>query len=236
MNTCKACNTPVARHARSCPGCGRSLAPNLGAGGAHDPGMASARPLVPEGSSAFMDDAEELPLQEEVGEESAAGSAAPPPEATAYRASRKGAPSSAAPARRAPGRAGAPAALSVKEVRGMVLEHPELLERGLSLGSEGTGRDVATEVGPIDLVARDADGAWVVVTVPGPEAGSDLVGEVLRRMGWVRKHRARAGQEVRAIVVLERVPEDLVYAAAAVSDTVVFRTWRVSVQFDDVAL
>ena len=59
----------------------------------------------------------------------------------------------------------------------------------------------------------------------------ELVAYVLQRMGWVRKHLVEDGQHVRGIVLVETPPASLNYAAAALSDTVCFKTWRVAIQF-----
>jgi len=39
---------------------------------------------------------------------------------------------------------------------------------------------------------------------------------------------------VRGIVLIEGVPEKLSYAAAAVADTLAFKTYRMAVRFEDV--
>lgn len=65
-------------------------------------------------------------------------------------------------------------------------------------------------------------------------SGKDLVSEALERVGWVRKHIAESQQEVRAIVLLDQVPDDISYSAAAVAATVSFKTWRMEISFSDV--
>ncbi len=52
-------------------------------------------------------------------------------------------------------------------------------------------------------------------------------------MGWVRKHLAEGGEEVRGVVVLERLPEDLAYAAAGVAGAVAFKGYQLSLSFHD---
>ena len=52
----------------------------------------------------------------------------------------------------------------------------------------------------------------------------------------MRKHLAKPGQEVRAIVLLERLPDEVRYAAAALADTVSFKTYRLALTFEEVAL
>jgi hypothetical protein len=120
------------------------------------------------------------------------------------------------------------------ELRAILAEQPELLEPDLRILS-GPKRGVRypTDVGEIDLLMVDDDKNLVVVSVPDPESPGDLVSEVLQRIGWVRKHVAKGQQDVRGIVLLPPMPEDLSYAAAAVAGTVAFRTYRMSISFDE---
>lgn len=123
-------------------------------------------------------------------------------------------------------------------IQRMLGEDPELLEAGLSLLADKKGQaiglDYATDVGGIDLLARDRGGSLVVVMVAKGDRGTDVVAEILQRIGWVRKHLAKVKEGVRGIVLMESSPEDLSYSAAAVADTVAFKTYRMTVSFEDV--
>jgi hypothetical protein len=124
-------------------------------------------------------------------------------------------------------------------MRAMLAEQPEILEPGLRLYTNDEGVAVGaryrTDVGDIDLLASDRRGDLVVVMISEKEQaeGEDLVSEVLRRLGWVRKHLGDGKTKVRGIVLCVDVPEDLSYAAAAVIDTVAFKTYRVALTFED---
>jgi hypothetical protein len=50
----------------------------------------------------------------------------------------------------------------------------------------------------------------------------------------VRKHLGKKGQEVRAIVLLDSIPEDLGYAAAAVADSLEFKRYRLALTFEPI--
>ncbi|MFT5442665.1 MAG: RecB family endonuclease NucS [Myxococcota bacterium] len=132
------------------------------------------------------------------------------------------------------------------QIRTMIQDRPDCLEDGLSIytdsKAEPVGLDYRTDVGPIDLLARDDAGGLVVVMV-APDSkqssevhGKELVSEALERVGWVRKHVAEPKQEVRAIVLLEHIPDDISYTAAAVASTVAFKTYRLEINFSDVEL
>ncbi len=122
-------------------------------------------------------------------------------------------------------------------LRTLLIEQPDALESGLDLyrNDNGTpvGAEYSTGVGDIDLLATDSEGGLVVVMISEKDQGDELVAEVLKRIGWVRKHLGEEDQRVRGIVLCEDPPESLSYAAAAVADTVSFKTYRVALTFED---
>ena len=128
--------------------------------------------------------------------------------------------------------------LSPDGIRDLLIAHPELIEEGLRVHTDAdgaaSGARFETSVGKIDLLARDAAAGWVVVIVAESGQGKELVGDLLQLVGWVRKHLSTEGQEIRAIVLVDSVPEDLGYAAAAVSDTVEFKLYRVGLTLEKV--
>ncbi|MGH0035026.1 MAG: hypothetical protein ACQGVK_08350 [Myxococcota bacterium] len=243
---CKNCNNPVAKHMRHCPNCGRQVGGSLGGSGLHEQQTPKGGALSP---SSAVEVEEELPLQDEVTDdstssglsESAAGQSARG-SYSKVRPSKKSRPErkKSAAAQTAPPASPPPAGPSPAEVCAMVVEQPDLLEAGLSVETDKSGKSIgaglSTEVGTIDLLARDDAGGLVVVMVSGPDVAKDVVGDILQRIGWVRKHHAKKGQDVRGIVVMAEVPEEVAYAAAAVAHTVSFKTFRLSVAFDDVDL
>ena len=90
----------------------------------------------------------------------------------------------------------------------------------------------AEEVGSerITAILRRLSRTHVCVT---KGQGEELVGEVLQRVGWIRKHLGEDGKKVRGIVLCEEPPASLSYAAAAVSDTITFKTYRIALTFED---
>ncbi|MFQ5801579.1 MAG: hypothetical protein ACE5JQ_01620 [Candidatus Methylomirabilales bacterium] len=122
-------------------------------------------------------------------------------------------------------------------LRELLAKQPEMLEPGLGVvtdkGGQPVGAGLSTQVGIIDLLARDGSGALVVVMVAERGQGEELVGETLQRIGWVRKNLGKGKQRVRGIVLVEEAPENLSYAAAAVAETILFKAYRVGVTFQD---
>jgi hypothetical protein len=129
--------------------------------------------------------------------------------------------------------------LDATQVRALLSEQPGLIEKGLGVHADAQGRPVGVEfetpVGSIDLLARDLKRNFVIVLVPEPDDDEqDLVPGLLRRMGWVRKHLCHGGESVRAIAILNELPEAAVYAAAGLSDGAVrFVGYAVTLEFHD---
>jgi hypothetical protein len=248
---CKACNTRIPNGTGVCPHCGhgeRASAfidrpasdPNA------DSSSATLGPLSP--SNLAPSSADDAPDEMELSLDEAVGMGkgkSPRRRRVRKAAALKTAPSKAKPASakerksvaRSAAQSGATMALDAEHIRHLVCERPELLERGLVALADAKGRAVGvgyeTETGEIDLLARDAEGDFVVVMISGPDAGPQIVSEILHRVGWVRKHVCDENSKVRGILLLEGMDEELGYAATAVADTIDFRTWRLQVSFED---
>ena len=219
---CKMCNTRIRRGARTCPNCGNEAPAGTAFEQTSDPG-----PLPAPDLSTARDEVDEVVELDDV-------TAAPPPaKKKKAKRTRKVAPAKAS------GTAPlfAPDAASL---RTLLAEQPEALEPGLSTlrDDEGTaiGSGYESGVGEIDLLAENAQGELVVVMISEQNEGEELIAEVLRRIGWVRKHVGEDERRVRGIVLCEGAPESLGYAAAAVADTICFKTYRVALTFEDLAI
>jgi len=130
--------------------------------------------------------------------------------------------------------------LSAAQVRTLVTEQPDLLENGLEIHrdkkNQPVGVDFRTPVGAIDLLARDADGDFVIVAIPDPRDIDTLMPDMLARIGYVRKHLASPREAVRGIVVIEEIPEELAYAVAGIGQTISFKAFRVALTFHELAI
>jgi hypothetical protein len=205
---CPGCSTRTTPDQRKCPNCGRSLAP---------PSVSESNAKAP-----FVrrtDTSSDLEFDLEDPADAPAASSASASSSRSASASRILTPDPAA-------------------IRRLLLDKPELLEEKLAILADKKGNpigmDYTTDVGDIDLLARDGGGSLVVVMVAKGDARTDVVAEILQRIGWVRKHLAKVKEGVRGVVLMETAPEDLSYTAAAVADTVSFKTYKMSLSFDDI--
>ena len=212
---CKLCNTRLGENVRFCPNCGNDAGSLSGQ---------AARPKAPRGMA-------RLPIRARKagGVELELARPADPNELSG-------------PVRATPRAVAGPALLSPEPsaVREMLAGRAELLEPGLRVHSDSQGKpvgiDFSTEVGEVDLLARDAAGNYVVVMIAERGQGEDSIPEVLQRIGWVRKHLATGSEKVRGMLLLDQPPESLSYAAAAVSDTIAFKTYRMTLCFEDLQI
>jgi hypothetical protein len=233
---CSSCGTRVPANQKNCPNCGRNQAtqPRPQSGGENSSSGSSSRPLsassakAPSRRDGLRDASGRKPDRPAKKKKAARRS----PEVSLEESVDESMDS------QTDFEAGSP------QIRALVHDRPDCLEDGLSIytdaDAEPVGLDFPTDVGSVDLLARDDAGGLVVVLIAPdsseaePLDGKDLVSQALERVGWVHKHVAEPKQEVRAIVLLEHLPDDLSYTAAAVSSTVSFKTYRLEINFSDV--
>jgi hypothetical protein len=237
---CRSCNTKIPSGQKSCPACGRtpqsstdlgSSQSDLGSSGTQIPlSESSHKPLTASKPAAAPAPGKSKKVKRKEKPAERGKFVAKPP-----------APAEAKPKSK-PAEPMVPSLFSLDptELRALLGEQPELLESGLTVmcGEAGQpdGQRYATDVGEIDLLAVDEAGDFVVVTVAERNASPALIGDVLQRVGWVRTHLGKDGGQVRAIVLTDGLSDDVRYAATAVAGTVDFKTYRVSLSFDDLPL
>ncbi len=212
---CEICGTSAAQGEKTCLACGHALKETGKAGG----GTASLG-----GVDLELDDAE-APEVAVLEEEEA------PVEEEARRR--------AQPARKVSDAPPPVFALEPAGLRKLLAKQPDMLEPGLTVFTEKgkpVGVGYASGVGVIDVLAKDSSGAFVVVKVAERGQGEELVTATLQRMGWVRKHLGKNKDKVRGIVLVEQAPENLSYTVSAMAGTIIFKTYRVAVSFEDVEM
>jgi len=93
------------------------------------------------------------------------------------------------------------------------------------------GYEFPTNVGRIDILARHKRRpAWLVVELKRDRAADQVVGQLLRYMGWIKRHVARPGDEVHGLIIARDIDESLLYALEGMQDRNVL-LMRYHVQF-----
>lgn len=80
-----------------------------------------------------------------------------------------------------------------------------------ALGNQG--QQYETEIGRIDILAVEPDsGCFVVIELKKARTSDEVIGQILRYMGWVKKNLCKERQEVRGIVICRKSDQRLSYA------------------------
>jgi restriction system protein len=85
--------------------------------------------------------------------------------------------------------------------------------------SEGNGQQYETDVGPIDILAVEPKSkSFVVIELKKGRPSDQVVGQVLRYMGWVKRNLCNDGQAVKGLVICRDPDPRLSYALEMTKD------------------
>jgi restriction system protein len=80
-------------------------------------------------------------------------------------------------------------------------------------GEGNDGQQYSTDIGPIDILAQTRSGdSFVVIELKKGRPSDQVVGQVLRYMGWVKKNLCSKGEAVRGLVICSEPDPKLSYA------------------------
>lgn len=100
--------------------------------------------------------------------------------------------------------------LAERNLEDFIVHQLETIEPGLHL----VKRQLSTPAGRLDLLCKDVDGNYVVVELKRTQGTDQVIGQVLRYMGWLRE--AHPTEKVRGIVIVAKKDQALSYALMAV--------------------
>jgi restriction system protein len=79
------------------------------------------------------------------------------------------------------------------------------------------GQQYPTDIGPIDILAREvSSNSFVVIELKKGHSSDKVVGQILRYMGCVKEHLCRNGEAVKGIIVCKESDQQLSYALKTV--------------------
>ncbi|MGD0570805.1 MAG: endonuclease NucS domain-containing protein [Candidatus Sulfotelmatobacter sp.] len=99
--------------------------------------------------------------------------------------------------------------LAERNLEDFVVQRLQEIEPGLRLVS----RQLSTLAGRLDLLCMDASGCYVVVELKRMQGTDQVVGQILRYMGWVREFYHT--EKVRGIIIVGKKDPTLKYAVMA---------------------
>jgi len=117
-----------------------------------------------------------------------------------------------------------------RDLQNFLAKNLSVIEPGLRLFHKGDDTGIEFPAGgrSIDILAIDTQNCFVVIELKVSKGYDRAVGQLLRYMGWIKKHLAEPGQFVRGIIVAREISEDLRYACSCVP-TVALREYQLSV-------
>lgn len=112
-----------------------------------------------------------------------------------------------------------------RDLEDQIVNHLNVLEPGLTLIS----RQESSDVGRLDLLARDAEGCMVIIELKAGEAKDSSIGQIARYIGWYAQ---KEGRPPRAILVASGFAEPVRWAAKAIPGLKLV-TYRVNFVFEE---
>ena len=95
------------------------------------------------------------------------------------------------------------------------------------------GQQYPTDIGPIDILAREpATNAYVVIELKRDKSSDQAVGQTLRYMGWVKEHLCKGGEEVKGLIICQEADERLEYALS-VTPNIKHQFYKVNFQLEE---
>jgi hypothetical protein len=84
-------------------------------------------------------------------------------------------------------------------------------------GDDTAGYEYRTGIGRIDILARHrTEPRWLVVELKRGPTSDKAIGQVLRYMGYVKKHLAGPDDEVEGLIIADEVDNRTLYALSAI--------------------
>jgi restriction system protein len=97
------------------------------------------------------------------------------------------------------------------------------------------GQQYATDVGPIDILAvKNKSRSFVVMELKKGRPSDQVVGQILRYMGWVKENLCTDGQSVKGLVICREPDPKLTYAMKMINNVDV-RYYEVSFKLKEVS-
>lgn len=112
-----------------------------------------------------------------------------------------------------------------RDLEDQIVGQLNVLEPGLTLVS----RQESSDVGRLDLLAKDSEGRTVIIELKAGEAKDSSIGQIARYIGWYAE---KEGKSPRAILVASGFAEPVRWAARAIPGLKLV-TYRVQFAFEE---
>jgi hypothetical protein len=96
------------------------------------------------------------------------------------------------------------------------------------------GKQYYTEdVGYIDILAQDGNKNFVIMELKKGRKNDEVIGQVLRYMGWVRENLAKKNEDVKGYIIVGEKDKKLEYALKEISNKVQVKLYNISFRLND---
>lgn len=126
-----------------------------------------------------------------------------------------------------------------KHLEEYIMKNWEIIDFGEELtiyrDEDGTpAQQYVTDVGIIDILAKDKKGNFVVLELKRAESKYAVVGQILNYMSWVEENLVSGKEKVRGMIIVGKADNTLKYALRQVQDKVTLKEYRIKMTFSDV--
>lgn len=96
-----------------------------------------------------------------------------------------------------------------------------------------TGQQYNTPIGRIDILAKSKDDSeWLVIELKKGRNGDQVVGQILRYIGWIRANEAGSTQKVSGLIITQEFDDKLHYAVSA-TNNIKMMTYKVKFTLEE---
>jgi len=96
------------------------------------------------------------------------------------------------------------------------------------------GQQYPTDIGPIDILAKSKkNDKWLIIELKKGRSNDNVVGQILRYMGWVRKNLAKSNQKVEGVIIVGGKDDRLEYALNEINDKVSLKLYKVAFKLEN---
>ena len=113
------------------------------------------------------------------------------------------------------------------DLRDYLASNPAAIEKGLTIVQKEFD---TKEIGRIDLLCKDKNGNAVVVELKKGRKSDEVVGQILRYIGWVMNNQKT---KVRGIIVVNKPDDRLEYAVAPLKNMIDIKYYRVKFEISN---
>jgi len=93
--------------------------------------------------------------------------------------------------------------------------------------------DENKQIGRLDLLAKDSSGNFVVIELKKGKESDQVIGQLLRYMGWVKEKLCIDTQDVRGLIICKKIDSKLKYSLIPVADKISVKEYTMDFKLVD---